>query len=205
MKADKSPPQSKAEKNRDALIRLVEDLSLETDFDKACAAAVAAAMRVLKADYGALALPNSAKQLRYTHILGFAPDVNGNHLPEITPGTLAAFESNSNVFVADYVNYAGAKQFFLDLKVQSGFAAPVRVDKAIVGVLTLAWRHRVDTLEQEDIDLVEAVLRQVGAGLHRHLLAQQLAESEARARSLNQRLLRALIGVGINQQQRSQH
>ena len=159
MKADKSSPQSREKKNRDVLVRLVEDLSLETDFDKACASAVATAMRVLKADYGALALPDSAKQLRYTHILGFAPEVNGNHLPEITPGTLAAFENNSNVLVADYVNYAGAKQFFLDLKVRSGFAAPVRVDRAIVGVLTLAWRHRVDALEQADIDLVEAVLR----------------------------------------------
>jgi diguanylate cyclase len=173
------------------LARVIETMSLEMDFEKICRYATQITMEVLGADLSALALPR-ADQLRFQYFWGFPPEIDTAALPSISPGTMVAFKSGKIVFVPDYTNYAGALKGFLDVGVRSGFAAPIRLGDKVTGVLTLAWQHHVDMPSDEHVELVEAVLRQIGFAYQREQLMNELSASKAEAVALNDRLQRVL-------------
>lgn len=173
------------------LLRVIETMSLEMNFEKMCRYATQITMEVLGANLSALALPGPDGSLLFRYFAGFPPEVE-ICLPPITPGTLAAFKSGKPVFVQDYVNYAGALKEYLEAGVKSGFAAPIRLGETVTGVLTLAWRKQVDKPLEEHIELVEAVLRQVGFACQRDQLLSELSYSRAEAIALHNRLQRVL-------------
>lgn len=174
------------------LARVIETMSLEMDFEKICRYATRTTMEVLGADLSALALSDPEGQLRFQYFWGFPPEIDTAALPSITPGTTVAFKSGKPVFVADYTNYAGALKGFLEAGVRTGFAAPIRLGDAVTGVLTLAWQRHVGAPDADQIELVEAVLRQIGFAHHRQQLMAEISASKAEAMALSDRLQRVL-------------
>jgi len=167
-------------------------MSLEMNFEKMCQYATQITMEVLGADMSALALPTSDGMLRFRYFMGFSEDIDTASLPSITPGTATAFKSGKPVYVADYTSYAGALKEYLDAGVRTGFAAPIQLGEQVIGVLTLSWRHQVPRPDEEHIELVEAVLRQIGFAYQRDQLMGALSASKAEAVALNDRLRRVL-------------
>lgn len=176
------------------LAKVIETMSLESDFEKMCQFATHVTMEVLGANLSALALPAADAEhgLRFRFFSGFPPDIDTASLPGITPGTAAAFKSGKCVFVADYANYAGALPAFLKARVCSGFAAPIRLGGEVTGVLTLAWTQPVQEPGAQQTALVEAVLRQVGFAYQRDQLLRDLSLSRAEAVEVHQHLERVL-------------
>lgn len=174
------------------LAKVIETLSLELDFHKICNYATSVTMDVLEADYSTMALPVDEGPLRFRYFWGFPPDLDTNNLPNITPGTLNAFKSGQNFYVPDYQNYVGALPDFLRLGVVTGLAAPIRLGEQAIGVLTLAWKRRVDRPTDYQNRLVEAVLRQVAFAFQRETLMKDLSKSRSIAVQLNQRMERVL-------------
>ncbi len=174
------------------LAKVIETLSLELDFQKICNYATSSTMEVLQADYSTMALPVDEGPLRFRYFWGFPPDVDTGKLPNITPGTLNAFKSGQNFYVPDYQNYVGALPDFLRLGVVTGLAAPIRLGDQAIGVLTLAWRRKVERPDEYQNRLVEAVLRQVAFAFQRETLMKDLSKSRSIAVQLNQRMERVL-------------
>jgi len=176
------------------LAKVIETMSLESDFEKMCQFATRVTMEVLGANLSALALPAADAEhgLRFRFFSGFPPEIDTASLPGITPGTAAAFKSGKCVFVADYANYAGALPGFLKARVCSGFAAPIRLGGEVTGVLTLAWTQPVQEPDAQQTGLVEAVLRQVGFAYQRDQLLRDLSLSRAEAVEVHQHLERVL-------------
>ena len=176
------------------LAKVIETMSLESDFEKMCQFATQVTMEVLGANLSALALPAADTEhgLRFRFFSGFPPEIDTASLPGITPGTAAAFKSGKSVFVADYANYAGALPGFLKARVCSGFASPIRLGGEVTGVLTLAWTHPVQEPGAQQAALVEAVLRQVGFAYQRDQLLRDLSLSRAEAVEVHQHLERVL-------------
>ena len=177
------------------LARVIETMSLESDFEKMCQFATKVTMEVLGANLSALALPDDRdpeRGLRFRFFSGFPPEIDTAELPGITPGTAAAFKSGKCVFVADYVNYAGAMPGYTRAGVRSGFAAPIRLGDVVTGVLTLAWTQPAQQPGAQDTELVEAVLRQVGFAYQRDQLMLALSASRAEAVAVHERLERVL-------------
>lgn len=176
------------------LAKVIETMSLESDFEKMCQFATQVTMEVLGANLSALALPAAGTEhgLRFRFFSGFPPEIDTASLPGITPGTAAAFKSGKCVFVADYSNYVGALPGFLKARVCSGFAAPIRLGGEVTGVLTLAWTHPAQEPDAQQAALVEAVLRQVGFAYQRDQLLRDLSLSRAEAVEVHQQLERVL-------------
>ncbi len=177
------------------LARVIETMSLESDFEQMCQFATKVTMEVLGANLSALALPDERdpdRGLRFRFFSGFPPEIDTAELPGITPGTAAAFKSGKCVFVADYVNYAGAMPGYTRAGVRSGFAAPIRLGDVVTGVLTLAWTQPAQQPGAQDTELVEAVLRQVGFAYQRDQLMHALSASRAEAVAVRERLERVL-------------
>ncbi|HKX42059.1 MAG TPA: EAL domain-containing protein [Burkholderiaceae bacterium] len=169
-------------------------MSLESDFEKMCQFATQVTMELLGANLSALALPAADAEhgLRFRFFSGFPPEIDTAALPGITPGTAAAFKSGKCVYVADYANYAGALPGFLKAGVCTGFAAPIRLGGVVTGVLTLAWTRPAQEPGEQQTELVEAVLRQVGFAYQRDQLLRDLSLSRADAVEVRQHLERVL-------------
>ena len=179
-------------RDTDVLAKVIETISLEMDFEKVCGYATRTAMELIGADISALALPGMDGQLRFQYFWGLPPDIDKSQLPTISSGTMSAFKSGENIFVGDYPNFAGAVPGFINLGLRSGFSAPVRVGGTISGALTLGWLKPASMPGSDQIELIEAILRQIGIAYHRQLLMHQLSDSEADAVSLNERLRQVL-------------
>ncbi|HEY9068255.1 MAG TPA: EAL domain-containing protein [Burkholderiaceae bacterium] len=172
------------------LARVIETMSLESDFEKMCQFATQVTMELLGANLSALALPAADAEhgLRFRYFSGFPPEIDTAALPGITPGTAAAFKSGKCVYVPDYTNYAGALPGFLQAGVCTGFAAPIRLGGVVTGVLTLAWTRPAQQPDAQQTELVEAVLRQVGFAYQRDQLLRDLSVSRADAVEVRQHL-----------------
>ena len=184
------------EDDLNALVKVIEALSLEMDFEKVCDSSTQVAMQIVSADICGLALPAGESCLSYQFNWGLPAGIDEGPLRapfSVTTGAASTvFKDGKGAFFAEYETYAHAIPAIAALGVRSVFAAPIVAAGEIVGVLSIAWYQHVPHPPQNKIVLLEVVLRQIGIAYHRHQLIKKLSQSEAQAKASSERLQRVL-------------
>ncbi len=179
-----------------ALAQVIETLSLEMDFHKACQSATRIAMEIVGGDVSALALPTGAGAMCFQYFWGLPADADVADLSqplEPNAATTQAFRSGKPAYVADYPNYEHATPPLLKLGIKAGLAVPVMVGTQPVGAFSIGWLHPAETAPTPDQEETLGVIaRQVGIAYHRMNLMRELSHSQMLATGLNQRLNRIM-------------
>jgi len=175
--------ETKREQQRtEALRHIIEELSTESDLDRLGYKAVADAVQVTGANFGAVALRDEPEGLlRYRWHWGISAADTGPLTTPLGPGQGMAGEvvqQGRARRVDDYACYPRPVPALRHYGVQSALSVPIWQSGEVVGALSVADTRQVGRFDDSQIPLLESIARQIGVAMERSRLLEELRVSE---------------------------
>ncbi|MFW2371984.1 MAG: HD domain-containing phosphohydrolase [Gammaproteobacteria bacterium] len=160
---------------------VIEDLSTIPDLDTVGSSAIKAAMKITESDTGFICLLNEADNKIYHHWhVGLTEDKTEKLIRpyDIDEGLTSQILSSGKAQIVDnYPKHSKTIPEYIKLGIQSAIGIPISVDNRAKGVLFVASLNRSKKYSIEQIPFLEAIARQIGVGLQRKQLINELEES----------------------------
>ena len=163
----------------DALWKVINALSLETDFEQFVRKASEMAASLVNADAAALVTVNETNELEYLFFFGLdeaQQELAKGHAQDKEQGiTGRALREKKPVFVPHYASDPQAIDAFIELGLHSNLVIPIVVSGLAIGALTLSWLNEdASEPDQHTIALTETITAQIGLALQRTQLEKRL-------------------------------
>lgn len=172
---------SRATQQVETLHAVIEDLSTKTDLDAVGSSAIKASVHITESDTGFICLLNESDHKIYHHWHVGLPKNKLKKLlrPYASDEGLTSeiISSGKAQMVEDYPKHSKTISEYVKLGVKSVIGIPISIDNVVKGVLFVARLDRSKTYSIEHIPFLEAIARQIGVGLQRKQLTNELEES----------------------------
>ncbi len=169
----------------DGLGTTIEDLSTQLDIDLLGYKAIQAAIALVGADLGNVALIDDEGSLSHIWHTGYEKTFSSDARYPLQAGVVARVMSTEKpLIVDDYDAFEDPLAAYTKIGLRSVVAVPIWIAGEVRGALFLGTRSESHTFSQDQIPLLESIARQVGVALHRQQLLDDTRASEARFRNV---------------------